>query len=415
MKLNEAFFPTPASKEDIPSPAPDGFREHFEEVVQSEIAEQLHAPPPRDSVGGEMSVTKGYDTWGPKGLTRNPFRIPFWPVIVGLALFVGLQTIYSIPFLLKAIADNPEILTETSDPSSLQSQIQTDAMSTWLVVGSLILGWSSFLFAVWLGSRNYIGGWKSLTLWRFSWKRDLIIAGVVVVSIRTFEVIFGVFLKNAGYNQDELSNSKFLEDFTGPTLVFVLLGAAIVAPIVEELFFRGLFMRSVMDKAWVVNTLNFGDKLKNKNVTIAVIVGFCVAAFTLTMGAFAVSGFSSEEVTGNGGGVMGSPYWPLVYAVAVFLGTLFGVLYYAAMKTPQRKSAFAGVVISSVVFGIMHTQATGASSFYTIAFTTAIGAILGGLFLATGRLGTAVLAHLFLNSSAVILFVISLTLDAAAS
>lgn len=62
-----------------------------------------------------------------------------------------------------------------------------------------------------------------------------------------------------------------------------------------------------------------------------------------------------------------------------------------------------GVIVVSVIFGIMHAQTTFASSIYTITITGLIGLGLALLVLKTNRLGTSIAAHVLFNSSAILL------------
>ena len=385
VKINEVFFPDPTSRENFPLPPPDGFKESYEDALKEAGVNT-----------NDSALTKEYSTWGPSGLQRNPLRIPLWPVFLGIALFLGLQTVYSVAFLIMQLFSNPDLF-QSGDLSSVQEVTESEILTPALVLGSLILGWMGLIFAVYIAGRKYPGGWKNLILWKVSWGRDLVIAAVFTVAVRVLEISLGFILKGFDVNQEELSNSQILTQFTGFTFIAIMIGAGLIAPIVEEVFFRGMFLRGVLDKVWLANQDKTADKVKSNNLIVATLIGFLVFLFVFALTTFASSGLGGENLTENNFVV------EIVFvALPMVAGLLAGIIYWK-LPSAKSKSVLAGLLFSSLTFGVLHTQATGASSLYTVGFTTLIGLGLGVLFLITGRLGTAVLAHIFLNSSAVVL------------
>lgn len=181
-------------------------------------------------------------------------------------------------------------------------------------VAALLATWSGFLLATWWASTHKGDrDWRGVLSWGFNWRRDIPIAVIFVVAFRALEWVVTIILTNAGINVDELSNAGLVTDFTGVWLAVMVVAAVLGAPIVEELFFRGLFLTTARRR----------------------------------------------------------------------LGTAGGVL------------------LSSIVFGVLHAQTTAAASTYTITATTLIGLGLAVLVVRTGRLGTAITAHILMNASGV--------------
>lgn len=61
-----------------------------------------------------------------------------------------------------------------------------------------------------------------------------------------------------------------------------------------------------------------------------------------------------------------------------------------------------GVLGSSLFFGLMHVQATVASSVFTVTTTAIVGALLALIKLRTGRIGASIVAHIVFNLTGVI-------------
>lgn len=181
-------------------------------------------------------------------------------------------------------------------------------------VAALIATWSGFLLATWwAATRKGDRDWRSVLSWGFNWRRDIPLAVGFVIVFRGVEWVATLLLTQAGVNVDELSNAGLVTDFSGGWLVVMVVAAVLGAPVVEELFFRGLFLTTAR----------------------------------------------------------------------------------------RRLGAAGGVALSSVVFGVLHAQTTAAASAYTITATTLIGAGLAILVLRTGRLGSAITAHILMNASGV--------------
>ena len=101
---------------------------------------------------------------------------------------------------------------------------------------AISLGELLLLVPVWLlAVRRYGVGWDSLGLRSFKWEMIGLGCGLMLLSI-AFNFIFGLFLGLFGLRiQPDLI--PVFAQLSSPW--FLLIGGAIIAPIVEEIFFRG--------------------------------------------------------------------------------------------------------------------------------------------------------------------------------
>lgn len=183
------------------------------------------APPPPPAV----------DLWGPAQV--KPTRpVGMGDVILG---FVYSQVFASIPAILglmTVVAANPGLLTsgENVDTAGL--------LGGPAIVATLLASWAGFLLAsFWAGTRKGDKDWRALLRWRFSWWDIPIGLGFAAGAILA-QVALGWILTSLGVDTSELSNTGMVTDQTGIWLVLMAVGAAVGAPIVEEIFFRGLFL-----------------------------------------------------------------------------------------------------------------------------------------------------------------------------
>ena len=134
-------------------------------------------------------------------------------VWLGLAVF-GLLVAAAVPFALLA----------QSRPSDLDSGLVVS-------LGELLLLIPAWLLAV----RKYKVGWDALGLRSFKWEMLGLGCGLMLLSL-SFNLVFGLFLGLFGLRiQPDLA--PIFAQLSSPWLLLV--GGAVVAPIVEEIFFRG--------------------------------------------------------------------------------------------------------------------------------------------------------------------------------
>lgn len=282
------------------------------------------SPSPPPAAGSEAAETEpqtasnmAVTTWGPpEPKKRKP--VGMGDVVLG---FVYSQIFAALPILIVL----PTALSNLSPSASYEessNQLNSALTSGPVIVITMLLSWLGWMTAVWwAATRKGDGDWRTLLKWKFVPARDIPIGIGVAVAFRLYELGVSAILRALGVAPESLSNTSTITSQTGVILVLLALGAALGAPLVEEIFFRGLFLS--------VAVRNYGK--------------------------------------------------------------------------------WAGVIITSVVFGLMHFQPTLAGTLTVVGQTTLIGVVLALLVLKTGRLWTAICAHLAINISGVALALIFLS------
>jgi len=183
---------------------------------------------------------------------RAPGQI-YWglgQVWLGLGVAIGLNLVVSIAALIIWIAAHPAALTP-GNSSILTQQILNDLTSSpWFVLASLVTLWAGFLLGIFVASYGY--GQRSLRLdfgWRFVWRTDVLYGMGLAIVLRGADFAYNVFLNAIGVDTKAVDNSAPIVDQKGIGLILVVLAASFGAPIVEELFFRGLTLRA-LQKRW---------------------------------------------------------------------------------------------------------------------------------------------------------------------
>ena len=125
------------------------------------------------------------------------------------------------------------LLVAAAIPFALLAQSRSLDLNLGLVVS---LGESLLLVPVWfLAVRKYGVGWDTLGLRSFKWETLGLGCGLMLLSLG-FNLLYGLFLGLFGLRmQPDLV--PILAQLSSPWVL--LIGGAIVAPIVEEIFFRG--------------------------------------------------------------------------------------------------------------------------------------------------------------------------------
>jgi membrane protease YdiL (CAAX protease family) len=136
---------------------------------------------------------------------------------------------------------------------------------------------------------------------------------------------------------------------------------------------------------------------------VAVVVGALLVGAAVQYLILPLLGVESSEDLGNTGtftGAGGLYLIPIFLAVGV-IGPLVEELFFRGLLLQvlqDKYGAAIAVIISALTFGLMHAQATLASSLYTVLFTAALGAVFAILRIRTGRLGPAIAAHMMFNT-----------------
>lgn len=226
-----------------------------------------------------------------------------------------------------------------TDPTGDLENLTT---STPLLVAGLLSLWSVFLGYPWIASR--LRGTGSLA-------RDFgfvvpvgkaLLAGVGLgLGLRALSIGATVAAERLGMTTGE--NSSWLtQERAVLATVFLLSATAVLGPVLEELFFRGLLMKSIL-------------------------------------------GWTSSPLLRR---LQGAPMGP------------------TAMRRWSRAAPTVAVVVSSVVFGLMHLTGADAGGLFVVATTATVGAVFAVVSLRTGTLAVAIAGHVAFNSSGVALMLL---------
>jgi membrane protease YdiL (CAAX protease family) len=224
------------------------------------------------------------------------------------------------------LANGTNLATLTTD------QLTASLMSSpVLILSSLIAGWigfgSAFLWAALVGPGNF---WTAITA-RIR-PMDLAYGLVLGAFLVGLQVVLQAAASAVGVNAGEGDNTGFLRGQPPAWTIVLAVSAAVVAPIVEELFFRGLFLHALLKRS---------------------------------------------------------------------LRAASNTVQYAHAST---RSVVWAVVITSVVFGVLHvsevTSASGAA--FLLLVTVAFGAVLAWAAVYFGRLGPGIVAHIGVNAVGVV-------------
>lgn len=235
---------------------------------------------------------------------------PGWRhVILGFFLAISFSVLYTLG-VTYWVATNPPA--GTTDINKAITSIFTTGP---VLLGSFAALWLGFSLAVLFAVRATPGGWRDLLPIQIRWRTDLPLALILLVTIQGGSFAISLVLEALGISTKALGNTGFLSSVEPAYLPFIILATVLGAPIVEELFFRGLTLRVAMRSVGMV----------------------------------------------------------------------------------------AGVIITSLLFGFMHLQASLAASIYTVSMTAMVGVALALLRIRTGRLGTSIVAHVLFNAGGVVL------------
>lgn len=177
------------------------------------------------------------------------------PGIRHVLLFLPSLLVFGV-FLTGAVA---AVVVALANPGITSDSVAfTEALQAWLLSGpGLMLGMLSqalaFLVPVLVAGRLHEGGWRGLVRWKFNWRQDLLIAVVAVLVLRSVEYAVNLFLTSVKeVDVSKLGNGDLLESAGGYWIIAMGAFAVILAPLMEELFFRGLTLRVVGERFGVV-------------------------------------------------------------------------------------------------------------------------------------------------------------------
>ncbi|MEH0111309.1 CPBP family intramembrane glutamic endopeptidase [Tersicoccus sp. MR15.9] len=231
---------------------------------------------------------------------------------------------------------------------------------------SLVLTWAVLLGAALISSRTR--GFGSLARdfgLRFRWI-DLLIGLLASVGLRLVSVVVAVIVVLlTGGNTAPLQSNGDLFLAGSSTFWLVVnagIGASLVSPLLEELFFRGLILRAVQNQVWL------GRWRRQPELA------------------------ASAQPAPAGSGRSTRPVGPLRVRPAT-------------VKRPLVRASVIAALVSAVLFGCAHLGQLDDPRSVLVQFGSifCIGLVNAGLTLWFGRLGPAVLTHLWFNGTSIVL------------
>ena len=201
-----------------------------------------------------MSEEETVTAWGPRqtkaqkketeesNLLNQERKVPsLRHILFGILMIVVIAPIVElaviIPYL---IHKDPTLINNPSTLTSEATSFMTNNIGA--LLGGLSLTWLGLTLPVFWAGRKFVGGWRKMIGWKFVWKTDLKIALGFAVGARLLEAIVNEILKFIHIDASKLTNGSLLTSSGSKWIPILTIGAAVGAPIAEELFFRGLVL-----------------------------------------------------------------------------------------------------------------------------------------------------------------------------
>lgn len=235
-----------------------------------------------------------------------------------------------------------------------------------------------------------------------------ILLSVVLLSLVPAFVAFAVVTSNSPeLITDSEAFQKAVEDWlttngVGLILSFLVTGLSLLLPVfiagrLARGGWRGLVQWKVRWKQDLLIAVGFVAVMR----VLEAVLGLILKTFDVD-----ASKLSNGDLLTSAG-----PDWvPVIGLLAMLCAPLAEELCFRGLMLNVLSARFgviAGVLVSSIVFGLMHVQDSVASTIYTCGATGVVGLLLAILVTKTRRLGTSILAHAMYNGSAVALVLIS--------
>lgn len=181
----------------------------------------------------------------------------------------------------------------------------------------------------------------------------------------------------------------------------------IFSPATYRGFFAKFGLPTVFDKR-TFKHIGFGLLLGLGMWVILQTVGFIITQ----MGGEALSSETSNAVINSGSLLLILFVVPILAPIVeelLFRGYILGFLVYPDPKNSTRK--IAALIISSALFALMHFQGLASTfDFFVLFWTFTLGLVFGITYLKTGKITTAIAAHIAYNGITSLLIVIPMYL-----
>lgn len=281
---------------------------------------------------------------------KASIRWSIFDAMIALGLTIATQVILSIVLVASYLFEHSEDL-ESVDTDAVVAELTGGPV----IVGSSVLMYAAWFLAIWFASRKR--GLRSYQkdFWLKFKVKDIWIGALIALGVRVAEVAVTSALDALGANMDGASNATSITDLTGFWwFAAAILIASIAGPFMEEFLFRGLILQSFLRLFRSARPL-----ARHKE---------------------------SESM----------PYLGSVYRfVNVFNSFFF------------RWRNVLAALVTSAIFGSMHYQ--GVDTFgqvFVMLWTGLLGFVLTMVVYRTKRLGPAIVAHVLINFSGVMLTLI---------
>jgi membrane protease YdiL (CAAX protease family) len=187
-----------------------------------------------------MNETVSAEATNPSSRSMEKPFPGIWAAIGWILLFFVMQVIVTIGFIIPHLDMTqgiPSIAQQASDPKI----IAVPSIQAIVVANAAVIG--LFLLYVRKGNRREIVG---LNHWGGDDRnRTLLIAALLIGAALAFNIAYSVFIGSKVEMQKTLRDLLAAIPQTGFNTATIMFATVILAPIVEELIFRGLFQKSL--------------------------------------------------------------------------------------------------------------------------------------------------------------------------
>lgn len=278
-----------------------------------------------------------------------------WAALWFVAAQLALVAVFTVVGMYQVARARHGFTGSADDVAALMDKLRELPTSGGGMLVGLLFEWAVFAgVPLWVSRRKGSGSLSRDFGVRVQWRRDPVTGVLVAVGLNVVFMALSWLLTRCGVNLSGSDNTGLVTDHGGGVWLWLLLAAASIgAPLVEELFFRGLFLRALLKR------------------------------FTAPLGD-AQSSMQAAWRTFCGPGSRFLRRYPVAFS-AVTSGTVFGVLHWQ---------------------GYSHGHLAGA--LFLIFQTVSLGITFGFIAARANRLGPTMCAHVANNTAASLLAILAM-------
>lgn len=174
--------------------------------------------------------------WGDEDLSR-PLGPGWRHIVLGFFLAITFSVLYTIGVSYWVITNPPPGGTDINEAI-------TEAVTSGPgLIGSFLALWAGFMVALLFAGRATEGGLRALIPIQIKWRVDLPLALILLLAVQGGAFAISLSLESLGISTRALGNTGFLNSVETIYLPYIVFAAVIGAPVIEELFFRGLVLK----------------------------------------------------------------------------------------------------------------------------------------------------------------------------